>query len=228
MMTNLPVTSDAAPENLEQSPVVPRTMKAGFWVCIVIAIAVVIRRLVALQQPASTGRPPELARLDAFFLSHAGLTYVHILTALAFVCLLPFLFWSRTRHSSVLKTIFFPLGTVVGLTAYGMNLQTVGGWVERTAVLFFDTFFLFSMAQSYRAWRAGSATKERRWTLRAVAILLGIATTRPVMGVFFATTTMTHWTPQQFFGFAFWIGFSINTLTMELWLRKATSNAIEV
>jgi hypothetical protein len=30
---------------------------------------------------------------------------------------------------------------------------------------------------------------------------------------------MTHLTPQQFFGIAFWIGFSINTLVMELWLR---------
>ena len=55
--------------------------------------------------------------------------------------------------------------------------------------------------------------------LRAIAILLGIATTRPVMGVFFATSSLTHLTPQQFFGIAFWIGFSINTLVMELWLR---------
>ena len=55
--------------------------------------------------------------------------------------------------------------------------------------------------------------------LRAIAILLGIATTRPVMGVFFATSRLTHLTPQQFFGIAFWIGFSINTLAMELWLR---------
>ena len=55
--------------------------------------------------------------------------------------------------------------------------------------------------------------------LRAIAILLGIATTRPVMGVFFATSRLTHLTPQQFFGIAFWIGFSLNTIVMELWLR---------
>jgi uncharacterized membrane protein YsdA (DUF1294 family) len=40
------------------------------------------------------------------------------------------------------------------------------------------------------------------------------------MGVFFATSRFTHLTPQQFFGIAFWIGFSINTLTIELWLRN--------
>ncbi|HYK50356.1 MAG TPA: DUF2306 domain-containing protein, partial [Terriglobales bacterium] len=55
---------------------------------------------------------------------------------------------------------------------------------------------------------------------RAIAILLGIATTRPVMGVFFATSSVTHLSPPQFFGIAFWIGFSINTLIVELWLRS--------
>ena len=52
-------------------------------------------------------------------------------------------------------------------------------------------------------------------------ILLGIATTRPVMGIFFATSRVTHLLPQQFFGIAFWIGFSIDTLIVELWLRSA-------
>jgi hypothetical protein len=55
---------------------------------------------------------------------------------------------------------------------------------------------------------------------RAIGILLGIATTRPVMGVFFATSALTHLQPKQFFGIAFWIGFSINTLVVELWLRR--------
>jgi hypothetical protein len=56
--------------------------------------------------------------------------------------------------------------------------------------------------------------------LRAIVVLLGIATTRPVMGVFFATSPLTHLTPHQFFGIAFWIGFSINTLAFELWIRS--------
>jgi len=65
--------------------------------------------------------------------------------------------------------------------------------------------------------------EKRRWLMRAVAILLGIATTRPVMAVFFATSRLTHLQPSQFFGIAFWIGFSINTLAMEWWLRATSS-----
>jgi hypothetical protein len=73
----------------------------------------------------------------------------------------------------------------------------------------------------FQAWRFRNApVLTLRWITRAIAILLGIATTRPVMGVFFATTRATHLSPEQFFGMAFWIGFSINTLIVELWLRS--------
>jgi hypothetical protein len=50
---------------------------------------------------------------------------------------------------------------------------------------------------------------------------LGFATTRPVLAVFFATNSRTHLQPSQFFGIAFWIGFSINTIIVELWLHSA-------
>jgi hypothetical protein len=42
----------------------------------------------------------------------------------------------------------------------------------------------------------------------------------PCNGIFFATSRLTHLKPNQFFGIAFWIGFSINTLVIELWLRS--------
>lgn len=103
-----------------------------------------------------------------------------------------------------------------------MSRYTVGGWLERAAVLFFDTLFLSSLA---RAWffmlRGDDARKKEIWMIRAIAVLLGIATTRPVMGVFFATERLSHLSPHQFFGIAFWIGFSINTVVIEFWLRRS-------
>lgn len=203
----------------------PLWMKIGFWLCIVIAIAVVVRRVFALSTAPSSHAPPQMAALDAYFAAHATLTYVHILCGLAFVVLLPLAFWSRTRGSAALERAIFFLGVIVGLTAYAMSGYAVGGWVERAAVIFFDTLFLFAL---YRAWsfaRLGDGQRKQRWMLRAVAILLGIATTRPVMGVFFATAAITHLKPSQFFGFAFWIGFSINTIVIELWLRRGSRRA---
>jgi hypothetical protein len=195
----------------------PRWLRLGFWVCILISIAVVVRRLVALVHPSHSA-PPRLAALDAVFASHATLTLAHILPALALVITIPFLYMKRFAGAVWIERLFFPLGAIVGITAYAMSSDSIGGWIERSAVLLFNTLFLFSLL---RAWQLRqNRVLNLRWTTRAVGILLGIATTRPVMGIFFATSPITHLEPQQFFGVAFWIGFSINTLIVEAWLRS--------
>jgi hypothetical protein len=196
----------------------PLWLVAGFWASIVIAVAVVVRRLIAIAHPSQTA-PPQMVALDAVFASHTALTLAHIVPAMAFVLLIPFSFLRRTGAVWA-DRLLFPLGAVVGVTAYAMSVYSVGGWVERSAVLFFNSLFLFSLARAYGYWRGGEHLLKRRWMTRAVGILLGIATTRPVMGVFFATTQRTHLEPRQFFGIAFWIGFSINTIAVELWLHS--------
>jgi hypothetical protein len=88
-------------------------------------------------------------------------------------------------------------------------------------VFFFDTLFLYSLV---RAWLFQSRNQDalsRPWLMRAVAVLLGIATTRPIMGIFFATSRLTHLSFQEFFGIAFWVGFSINWIVVEAWFRAA-------
>ena len=197
----------------------PRWLRFGFWFCTVIAVAVVLRRLFALEPPLQSG-PPQLVALDAAFRSHAALTLAHILPALAFVLLTPFVFMQRFRHAAWPERLIFPLGFVVGGTAYAMTGYAIGGWIERSAVLLFNTLFLYSLARALWYARQGDELLKFRWLVRSVGILLGIATTRPVMGVCFATSRLTQLEPRQFFGIAFWIGFSINTVVVELWLRS--------
>jgi hypothetical protein len=201
-------------------------LRAGFWACIVIAVATVIRRIFALAYP-SPSAAPQMAALDRVFASHETLTLAHILPALAFVLVAPFFVFRRSAQTAWPEYLLFPLGGVVGITAYAMSVYSVGGWVERSAVLLFNTLFLFSLFCAYRYMRRGDLLAERRWMIRAIVILLGIATTRPVMGIFFATSRLTHLEPKQFFGVAFWIGFSINTLLVEIWFRAKSrqSNA---
>jgi len=209
---------------MSEERALPRQMRWGFGVCVVIAVAVVIRRVIALAHPAHSG-PPQLLALDALFASHAALTLAHILPALVFVLVSPMAVFREPGTRPWLEKLFFPLGIGVGMTAYAMSIYSVGGWTERAAVVFFNSLFLLSMARAYLAWKRGDALMERRWMLRAIAILLGIATTRPVMGIFFATSRFTQLEPHQFFGIAFWIGFSINTLVVELWLRHTSSQS---
>ena len=196
----------------------PLWLLAGFWFCVVIAIGVVARRLIELIRP-SHGGPPQMASLDATFSSHAVLTTMHIIPAAIFVLVSAAVLLRRTG-GEWLEPLFFPFGAVTGATAYAMSYWAVGGWVERSAVLVFNTWFLFSLGRAYWFRHRGEASRKRDWMTRAVGILLGIATTRPVMGVFFATSSQTHLGPSQFFGIAFWIGFSINASVIELWLHS--------
>ena len=201
----------------------PPWLVTGFWISIAISVAVVVRRLIAIVHPSATA-PAKMAALDAAFASHTALTVAHIVPAMAFVLLTPFVFLRRTRAAWA-ERLLFPLGAVVGVTAYAMNTYAIGGWVERSAVLFFNSLFLFSLARAYGYARGGDHLLKRSWMTRAVGILLGIATTRPVMGIFFATSHWTHLEPRQFFGIAFWIGFSINTIAVELWLHSSVPDA---
>jgi Predicted membrane protein (DUF2306) len=198
----------------------PLWLRVGFWACVAIAVAAVIRRLVALAFPSSV---PQLAALDQWFASHATLTLAHILPALLFVSITPFFVFRKSNETAWSEYALLALGLVVGITAYGMSVYSVGGWVERSAVLLFNTLFLYSLGRAYMFMRRGELILKRRWLLRAIAILLGIAVTRPVMGVFFAMSRLTHVQPHQFFGIAFWIGFSTSTLIGEFWLRRNRS-----
>jgi hypothetical protein len=207
------------PVSVPGEPKSPLLLRFGFWFCVVIAIAVVVRRIFALAS-SSQGSPPQMAALDETFAAHSVLTLAHIIPAVVFVLLTPFAVFRRFAHFPSVDRVLFPLGMVVGLTAYAMSAYSIGGWTERTAVLLFNSLFLYSLARAWWHRQHGESALKRRWLLRAIAILLGIATTRPVMGIFFATSRLTHLTPSQFFGIAFWIGFSINVLVFEIWLRS--------
>jgi hypothetical protein len=196
----------------------PLWLRVGFSACIVVAVAAVLRRAFALAYHPQAPTP-QLAALDEVFASHPALTLAHILPALAFVLISPFFILRNSVETAWPDYLLFPLGGVVGVTAYAMSIYSIGGWLERSAVLLFDTLFLFSLLCAYRHMRRNELEQKRRWMTRAIAILLGIATTRPVMGIFFATSRLTHLEPRQFFGIAFWIGFSINTALVEFWLH---------
>jgi Predicted membrane protein (DUF2306) len=202
-----------------------RFVTAGFWISILIAVAAVLRRIAALA--FSKRSAAQVAGLDGAFASHAALTLAHIVPALAFVALVPMVFLRRKPAPRWAEQLLFPLGAIVGITAYAMSRYAVGGWVERSAVLLFNSLFLYWLWSAYSYRRRGERRLEREALVRSVAILLGIATTRPIMAVFFATSRITDLQPEQFFGIAFWLGFSINTLAVELWLRSGSRQQLD-
>ena len=188
-----------------------------------IAAAVVVRRISALVSPPRNV-PAQLAGLDQVFADKETLTLTHIIPGLAFVILVPFQLsrsW-RNRHLRAhrwIGRIVMILGVIIGISALAMSTNPIGGAIEASATIFFDLFFLFALTKAYLHIRRREIALHREWIIRAMAIALGIATVRPIMGFFFATSRLTGLRPHQFFGIAFWIGFSLTYLVGELWIR---------
>jgi hypothetical protein len=79
-----------ASEHADVHTHIPLSLRIGFWTCVVIAVAAVVRRVLALLRP-SHSVPAQVMRLDGWFASHTTLTLAHIIPALLFVLITPFL-----------------------------------------------------------------------------------------------------------------------------------------
>jgi hypothetical protein len=205
-------------------------MWIGMILLCVIGAAAVIRRITALAHPPQNV-PAQLAGLDESFAERSILTLVHIVPGLILVALVPFQFSRsfRNRHLRAHRWMgrtLMVLGVVIAFSALGLLRDPIGGRLEVICILFFDVLFLLSLVKAFVHIRRREIALHREWIIRAMSVALGVATVRPIMGIFFATSRVTGLTPQQFFGFAFLIGFSLTWIAGELWIRS-TRTAVE-
>jgi hypothetical protein len=212
-----------------------------FWVLLVllctIGAAAAVRRLIALEAAPSGGLSP-FASLDLQFAGRAELTRLHVIPSLLFVVLVPLQFVSglrqtRPRLHRWTGRLLLGCSLVIGVSALRLSADPVGGLVESSATVLFGCLFLFSAAKAWWHIRNRRMVLHREWATRMVAIALGVATTRPMMGLFFATSRLTGLTPHEFFGLAMWIGFVSTWLAGEAWIsytrpRRSVASASPV
>jgi hypothetical protein len=201
----------------------------GVWIAILILCAIgagaAARRIVVLATaPAPVAISSVSASLDAHFAGETAAILLHIVPALLFVLLVPLQFVSslRRRYPKFHRwsgRVVMTLGVVIGISALWLSAHPVGGIVESAATMSFGCFFLFSLGKAWIHIRNRRVDLHREWVIRMTAIALGVATTRPIMGVFFATRPLTGLTPHQFFGPAMWLGLGSTYLAGEAWIR---------
>ena len=211
----------------------PSGERRSFWGVIValcaIGIAISVRRLVLLiASPADGGSSG--AALEAGFAAKPVLTASHVLMGFLLVVAIPVQFSARIRRRYPrahrrLGRVVLVVGVLVGGSAYGMMVDPVGGWLEISATSLYGTFFMAALLAAWWYIRHGDVPRHREWMLRAVAAVLGIATTRPIMALFFATSRITGLTPPQFFGMAMWLGFTTTVLAAEWYIRSTRISA---
>jgi uncharacterized membrane protein len=224
-------------------PAANRLLGRIVWAAVIflalIGIAVAVRRSVVLLQPVAIRvRNNPAASLDTAFANRRTLTLAHIFPAMLFMVLGPLQFVRglRTKYPRVHRwsgRIFLVASAVVGATGLALAFgQTIGGVDEKAAITLFGTLFLIALARGlWHALRCEFA-RHREWMIRGYAIGLAVATIRPIMGAFFATALLRGHQPdpKEFFGTAFWIGFTLQTIAAEIWINYtrpiATQDAV--
>ena len=209
-----------------------RTLVRCLWIAVIflaiVGLAVATRRTIVLLNPASLSSPKNpAADLDAHFASERALVLTHVLPAMLFMTLGPlqFLRGARSRYPQVHRwsgRIFLAASAVVGIT--GLRLacgKTIGGMDEKAAILLFGTFFLISLGKALWHVLRREFAQHREWMIRGYAIGLAVAAIRPIMGFFFAAAVIRRHAPDphEFFGTAFWIGFTLQTIVAEVWIN---------
>jgi uncharacterized membrane protein len=206
--------------------VVPKRATRFFWIAViflvVIGVAAVTRRTFVLLWPSlSGGKSNPAAALDAGFARHVALTLVHILPGGLFLVLatLQFMPSIRQRHLQFHRwtgRVLVICGVIIGVTALVMSFKmNIGGPNETAATTLFAIVFLICLIKAYRHIRQKEVERHREWMIRAYGVALGVATTRPIVGMFFAFRRLR---PHEFFGIAFWLGFTITFLAAEAWV----------
>ena len=187
-----------------------------------IGIAAAARRTLVLFWPVQFGgKFPPAAAMDAGFARHVALTLGHIIPGAIFMILAPLQFVPaiRAKHLSFHRwsgRLLFVSGLVIGISALVMSYtMNIGGANETAATTLFAILFLFCLIKAFRHIRRKEVERHREWMIRAFGVALGVATTRPIVGVFFAFRKLT---PHEFFGTAFWLGFTITFLAAEAWI----------
>jgi uncharacterized membrane protein len=178
--------------------------------------------------PAVTSNPvaARFVALDDLFARYPILTLVHIVPGLLFMVLGPLQFSStiRARHLGWHRwsgRIFVSCGVVIGISALVMSfgMPAIGGVNQAAATTLFATFFLFALGKAFWHIRRREVALHREWMIRAFAVGLAVATIRPIIGMFFATSRFSGLTPYEFFGTAFWIGFVLHLIAAEAWIH---------
>src|ERR1700693_3615119 len=181
--------------------------------------------------PARNAVAAQFGALDDLFAHYPVLTLIHIVPGLLFMLLGPLQFSStiRARHLRWHRwsgRVFVICGLVIGISALIMSfgMPAIGGVHQAVATSLFGLYFLLALSRAFWLIRRREVALHREWMVRAFSIGLAVATIRPIVGIFFATSRFSGLTPREFFGIAFWIGFVLHLIAAEAWIR-ATSQA---
>jgi uncharacterized membrane protein len=189
---------------------------------VLVGVGVAARRGLTLGAVIPPVVNPKFGPFDASINEHALLTWLHIIPGTIFLVLGPFQFVRRlrARHRRLHRwsgRVYLAAGFIIGITALFMSVLTpIGGLNETMATMLFAFYFLFALTKAFIHILRRQVQQHREWMIRAFAIGLAIATVRPIVALFFVFSGLS---PHEFFGTAFWLGFTLHLIAAEVWIN---------
>jgi len=200
----------------------PRFIWLVVILLVLIGIAMVVRRSLTMAGVIASVNPAGGAPFDTGFVKYPLITFLHMLPGALFMILgsLQFVKSIREKYPRFHRRsgwVFIVCGYMIGISAFIMSfLVPIGGVNEGAATVLFSVFFLIALTMALVSIMKRRIGLHREWMLRAFAIGLAVSTIRPIVGLFFAFSGLA---PQQFFGTAFWIGFTLHLVIAEGWIN---------
>ena len=191
-------------------------------------VAIVLSAILLLADGASrladlTQDPPPTDVLDIRYVQHPWITLLHIVPGMLFLTLAPLQFIARIQKRRIglhrgLGRILATCAVISGLFALVANFRfpAFGGISTQAATVFFGAIFLFSLTKALRHIRRKEVGLHREWMIRTFALAMGVATIRIVLALLPALSELGL---EEVFGASFWLGFAVNLLVAEVWIR---------
>ncbi len=200
-----------------------RPIKAARAIVLMLAfigIAAAIHRALLLLQLIPASAPPGAQGFDSGFGHYPVLTFIHITAGSIFLVLGCLLFIRRRKQRPAEQGRQYGMliaGYIMAITALLLSYSSsIGGFNETAATNLFALFEIISLTCALICLRKQQEKQVREWLIRAFSIGLAIATVRLINVLFFI---LSHLSPHEFFGIAFWIGFTLHLVAAEIWIR---------
>jgi hypothetical protein len=190
--------------------------------CVLLGVSSSVQRFITVTTALLAQEPLSIDPYEMRYVEHPFLTYFHVVSGLVFMLLLPLQFVPRIRNKwigfhHISGRIVVVSGIVAALSgiAYGL-ITPIRVPLLATAAVLFGLLLLLALGKAMYHILRREIALHREWMIRAFAIALGISTIRMIV---MSCLVLTDMDIKEFYGISFWIGWPLNVVVAEIWIR---------
>lgn len=157
------------------------------------------------------------------YIENSLVSILHLVPGLLLILLSPIQLIKSIRQRYInlhrlLGRILVLCALITGISGIiaALIFPAYGGVSTQAATIFFGIIFIFSLVKAIFHIRKKEIQLHREWMIRMVSIAMGVASIRVIFLLFIKFTNYSY---LEIMGTTFWIGWSINLIIAETYIR---------